>query len=300
MTKYLTNEEYGPRQERRDSVRTRQQKRDEMNKEAGKEVKRRVWGGGIKHDQFKTEQQMVGIQLLSSGKKYSSSVLKQLPTSFLIAMGTKHLKEIGTLYQDNKLASDKAEVAKKQRSTQTRTEKSMAEWREKSKMSQVGNAATWENISPEERQRRSDLEKLSNKSFWEKLKVKDGFKTMMKDVLPMVWDESCERKSKKALCTNVIAPFLVKVNAIADKKMSNVLDDRNLEGLDRADILAHFVLYKKTMYLEGERLLSRRRAAATSQLMGSCGTVVNNKFFGNHGLDDGDTTNEEVDMDAAD
>jgi hypothetical protein len=144
------------------------------------------------------------------------------------------------------------------------------------------------------------LEKLSKKTFWEKLKIKDGFKTIMKDVLPMVWDESHERKSKKALCVDIIAPFLVKVNAIADKKMDNVLDDRSLEGLDHAAILELFVQFKNTTYLIEERLVSQRRVAATSQLMGSCGTVVNNKFFGNRSssFGDDDTSDKEADMEA--
>ena len=116
----------------------------------------------------------------------------------------------------------------------------------------------------------------------------------------MVWDESHERKSKKALCVDIIAPFLVKVNAIADKKMDNVLDDRSLEGLDHAAILELFVQYKNTTYLIEERLVSQRRVAATSQLMGSCGTVVNNKFFGNRSssLGDDDTSDKEADMEA--
>ena len=39
----------------------------------------------------------------------------------------------------------------------------------------------------------------------------------------------------------------------AVKKMSNVLDDIDLEGLERTDILAHFVKYKKTTTLLPEK-----------------------------------------------
>jgi hypothetical protein len=109
------------------------------------------------------------------------------------------------------------------------------------------NDATW--IEPVAQQRIDNLERLSEKGFWNNLGVKNGFHQALENVLPDIWKPDMKTKSKSSLLP-MIRVHLDTVNKVANKKASNTLSDVDVTNLSRHKVLEIFIKVDDTIVLE--------------------------------------------------
>jgi hypothetical protein len=172
MRAYLMNDVYNSREERRDCVRKREAT-------AGTTKSRKT---SIKHDEFKVEQVMSGVQLLASDAKYEAHEVARLPPLVRKEIGVKKIQKKGILHKDKEVQLLKTESFDAKHARRTAVPLTIDLFKEKAKSTAVGNDSTWEN--PEIVLRIADLERLASTVFWRGLKVRDKFTTVLKVVLP--------------------------------------------------------------------------------------------------------------------
>ena len=71
------------------------------------------------------------------------------------------------------------------------------EYKEMASNAIVNNDQHFINIPEEEKERREDIKKYSQLSFWKGLSIKEGFRTHLKQVIPQFWNSEMELMSKK-------------------------------------------------------------------------------------------------------
>jgi hypothetical protein len=140
------------------------------------------------------------------------------------------------LYKDKEVERQKAEHAEEKHTRRIAVPLTMVALMEIATLTAVGNDSTWE--SPAKVLRTQDLERLASKKFWRELKVKDGFKDILKVVLPNVWQDSmAEEKVKKTKLMPVIGTHLQLVSDIAHKKVDNTISEVDISDMTRSEIL---------------------------------------------------------------
>ena len=118
-------------------------------------------------------------------------VLKQAAIGTISSNGFCYIENELTL---GKLKNDISRKAKSKVKTHT-----IDEYREMARNTVVNNDSLFSHISEEEKDRRNDIKKYSQFSFWNSLTIKDGFKIQLKQVIPDFWNSEMESMSKKTL-----------------------------------------------------------------------------------------------------
>ena len=127
----------------------------------------------------------------------------------------------------------------------------------------VNNDSLFSHISEEEKDRRNDIKKYSQFSFWNSLTIKDGFKIQLKLVIPDFWNSEMESMSKKKLLEK-----LKKYLEMVHKKV----DLNNDDTCDEIDLLSKFI--KPSDYLSNKRLARKRCIDAIKTISEQHGTVI--------------------------
>ena len=179
----------------------------------------------------------------------------------------------GTMYKDHDLAKKKAAAAAERAKTRTRTERTPEEWRNDVIAMRVRNDEGWDTLTQEQQLRQQDLEAIAKKSFWDNIKVADGFQAEIEVVLPGFWQPLFMGKSKKYL-KPLVHIYLAKVVAIAEKKVENSLSAVDIANWDKWDILELFIEYKKSSVCARQRETSKKNVLATSKVMNVFGKVM--------------------------
>jgi hypothetical protein len=158
----------------------------------------------------------------------------------------------------------------------------MEKFKEKAASTTVGNDALWED--PATVQRKQDLERLTTKPFWQGVKIKDGFKNVVKHVLPGFWEDSmAEAKTSKQKLMVELGIYLTLVSKIADKVADKAETECHLPGIDisnmkRTDILALFVKQDATEYLSDARAAAKNMHKLTATLISSGGMETEEQY----------------------
>jgi len=213
---YLTNEEYHNRGLRRNGIRERELKKRKRDGDNDNTAKPRT-KSAVKHDKCKTEQQLIGVQLLASGAKYERTRLNGLPEDVKKQTTIRCIMAKGLLYKNKRVEILQADRAAEKLARRRTIPHSLEEWKITAASKDVENDSMWKD--PEIIQLEQDLDSLSSKGFWSKLTLKDGFKSQVERVLPGFWESSMADQPKKQLMLG-IAKYLEKVCAIADKKLT--------------------------------------------------------------------------------
>jgi hypothetical protein len=286
---YIMGDEYYAREDRRNCVREREAA-------AGKSKSRKR---SIKHDDLKPEQEMAGKQLLASGAKYEANEIALLPLEFRNEIGVKAIAKKGMLYKDKEIERQKAEHAEEKHARRTAVPLTMDALVKIAALTAVGNDSTWEN--PAKVLRTQDLERLASKKFWKELKVKDGFKDILKVVLPNFWKDSmAEEKVKKTKLMLEIGTHLQLVNDVANKRVHNSLSEVDISTMTRSDILSLFVKQDATTCLSDGRAETKMRHKLTAALISSGGTEINQRYVLATDLDLDYDSDDDLDDDSDD
>jgi hypothetical protein len=130
--------------------------------------------------------------------------------------------------------------------------------------------------------------------------VKDGFKDILKVVLPSFWQDSmAEEKVKKTKLMPVIGTHLQLVSDIAYKKVDNTLSEVDISYMTRSEILV-FVKQDATTCLSDGRAETKMRHKLTAALISSGGTEINQRYVLATDLDLDDDSDDDLDDDLDD
>ena len=175
---------------------------------------------------------------------------------------------------DKERAALKDSAREAKRARRTRVPTTLAHWKTIAEKTVVGNDKTFVDMSNEEKQRRADLEKLSSHRFWEKLKVKDGFKEQLEIVLPGFWKDEYKNKkpwSKAKLLPEIVA-YLGKVTQAAENPaLPCDMTSEDITAMDKWDILELFVKLDATTHLDKNRTASKLRQQTIAKMIKSNG-----------------------------
>jgi len=215
------------------------------------------------------------------------------------------MKDKDILHKDKAVEQQKAERAEAKHARRTGVPLTMAQFMEKAASTIVGNDLLWED--PTIVQRKQDLERLASRTFWQGLKVKDGFKDELKVVLPNLWVKLVRDEMTmytKAALLKVIGEHLKDVSKIADKAGDNNLSDDDISSdMKRTDILALFVKQDATMCLSDARAAAKKSHMLRASVIASCGTDIEEEQYdltSARGDDDDDDGSDDDDDDLDD
>jgi hypothetical protein len=229
---------------------------------------------GAKHDRVKATQKMTGDQLLESGSKYEAAKIEELPKELLDKAKVRNLLKRGSLFKNKELAKKKEEVSEQRKQRSRAKNLTLEELQEMSHDLTVKNDKTWASLSPADRLRIADLDKLSNYNFWKDLKVSAGFVDQLKLVLPHFWKENMEGTTK-AFLKPLMKKHLDLVKNIAENKTNNALAPcLDLSNLDRHGRLAISVKHDATAILSDAREQTQRKRKAREAMFSSGGTKI--------------------------
>ena len=280
MRAYIMNEEYHAREARRLQASERDAKRKRESGEIASDGQPPRRRRKKKHDEHKAEQQMCALQLLESGKRYKSEVTKaQIPADTLKAIGVKQVKKRGSLHMEKDLAKAKAEIATKQLSRRKTVPLTLAQWKVKAAETKAGNDETWEEHDQMKADRLGDLQRLGTVTLWNSLTLVAGFKRVMKDTLPYLWNDTMDAGmvTKKELMT-LIRDHLKLLHEIAHKKTENTLSSVDVSRLQPEAVLELFIKVDNTNYFSNEHNKVQARKQRTVTVLASCGTVPSEKY----------------------
>ncbi len=138
------------------------------------------------------------------------------------------------------------------------------------------NDEGWEH--PDVRAKRDDIQKICQKSFWQGIKVCDGFFQKVEDVLPFL-KSPANVKTKSALMPLVMVHLKKIVNIADGKEQTSVLDpNADLEEKSQLEILAHFIKHDKADISRGRRAISERSQGAIKEMMKMTGTTIDQRY----------------------
>jgi len=229
----------------------------------------------VPHDKEKWQQQMEADQLLESLKRYGNESIAALPESFREQITIRKIKQAGMLAKDravekhrNALEDEKDARHKKKMPSDEHWEKQVAD-------AKIEADETW--LDQDTLQRRSNIERLSSKGYWERLCVKDGFHNELKLVLPNCWNDGMKVQSKRSILPKV-RQHLDLVHSIAKKKSDNTVSNVDVSHLDFHNTLELFVRVDSSPMLKLKQENERKRVVATDALMKLGGTDIAQKY----------------------
>ena len=235
----------------------------------------------IGHDRTKSQQVQLAEDVLHTATRYSPERIKALPEIVQKKASISTISARGFRFVENELAADKMRDAlarKKKSKVKTQT---FAEYKEIASKLVPNNDSSFTNMSQEEKEKRQDIERYAQHTFWSSLSLKDGFKEQLKKVLPGFWESRMQSMSKKSIMV-LLKKYLEFVRNIASLKVVKIRNNEcndftmdELNSMDDIDRLSKFIY--PSGYLSEMRLSKKRTIDAIKNMSKHNGTEISMK-----------------------
>ena len=256
---FHTNINHKLRQKRRDSERKRQAVKLSSTNESSGSMRKQQIG----HDKNKLQQQQLGEDVLEDSTRYSPERVKTLPKHVLIKASIRSISTRGFRYIENDITKAKMKQALAQKSNPRIKTLSFTDYQDIANNLVVDNDITFKYLSPQEIERRNDVERYSQYGIWNSLRVMDGFREQLKEVLVGFWCNEMETVSKSKILIQ-LDKYLKLIQNISDLKVVRVRADNSsdftsdeIDSLDKIGRLSKFVTPSK--YLSDMRQSKKRK-----------------------------------------
>ena len=220
----------------------------------------------IGHDKNKLQQQQLGEDVLEDSTRYSPERVKTLPKHVLIKASIRSISTRGFRYIENDITKAKMKQALARKSNPRIKTLSFTDYQDIANNLVVDNDITFKYLSPQEIERRNDVERYSQYGFWNSLRVMDGFREQLKEVLVGFWCNEMETVSKSKILIQ-LDKYLKLIQNISDLKVVRVRADNSsdftsdeIDSLDKIGRLSKFVTPSK--YLSDMRQSKKRKVDA--------------------------------------
>ena len=252
---FATNVNYPFRERRRQDERKRKaaevSPEDSRNSQPTKRVR-------VGHDRTKSQQMQVARDVLEISTKYSPDRLKKLPKHVQKQAAIGTISERGFRYVEQDLTFGKMKEAIAREGNSKVKTSTYSEYKQIANNSVVNNDLTFSHMSPEEKERRGDIERFASFNFWKSLNLKDGFKQQLQVILPEFWSliSNMQDMSKKNILVE-LKKYLESLQKQITINASHHFTSAELESLDEIGRLSKFV--HPSNYLLEKRQKNKRQ-----------------------------------------
>ena len=159
--------------------------------------------------------------MIEDSNRYSPDRVKALPKDVLQKASIKSISRRGFRYVENDITKAKMERAFARKRNKRIKTLSFKEYQDIANRSVVDNDVAFKYLSPEEIERRNDIERYAQYGFWNSLRMKDGFKTELKHCLQGFWRNEMESLPKSKILI-LLDRYLKTIHNIVSLKVVRV------------------------------------------------------------------------------